>query len=734
MASTETRPAEAEQVEDPALERVERAEVPGGLEIAYESFGDPDNPTVLLVMGLGMQMLGWDEEFCEQVAERGFRVVRFDNRDVGLSSKVGGGAPNVLAGAVGIRKADYALADMAIDAVGLLDHLEVDGAHLVGASMGGMIAQTIAARHPERALSLCSIMSGPGGRRRATMPRMSVMGTLLSRPPREREAYAGHVAGIFERIGSPGFSHDRERLRRRALISYDRCFHPAGAARQLMAIMASGNRSSEIARITCPTLVIHGREDKLLPSAGGEATAQAIAGARLELIDGMGHDLPIELWPRFADLIAENAARAKPELFARALQLGASRSGDGGLLERAELHGSRNGREPRLRRPVLGQEQRHLLRAQLADRRARRVGEAADEQGLRGAIGEPQEVAARLELHAHLPAGGADLATSRAALDAQGLSRDREEPERPGEDEVGVAASRLRLPSHILERQAELSDVVREPGQQACRHRDPIRTAGGDVARREARVGRGAGELEHRQLRTDLVGLLGEVRRSIHQAGSVGDQADGEDDRQRKPRRTAEFDSPQRLHRDQQQHQRAEEQVARGLGLSVRRLRHGDPEPEGAGHRHVGPKPRRSPPPPDRAHEQAGSEDDRSDEEDRAEDAPAEVGRGADEGGQCSRRRLDDEGGRAAEVGRFGDSLVELLGPGPPADPEPDRDRRDPALPESPRRQQVDEDARRRRSRRRCARGSIRRAAHRRRRVAIARPRAAPRGRRRSRA
>ena len=144
------------------------------------------------------------------------------------------------------------------------------------------------------------------------MPRMSVMGTLLSRPPREREAYAGHVAGIFERIGSPGFSHDRERLRRRALISYDRCFHPAGAARQLMAIMASGNRSPEIARITCPTLVIHGREDKLLPPAGGEATAQAIAGARLELIDGMGHDLPIELWPRFADLIAENAARAKP--------------------------------------------------------------------------------------------------------------------------------------------------------------------------------------------------------------------------------------------------------------------------------------------------------------------------------------------------------------------------------------------------------------------------------------
>ena len=302
--------AEATQIVDERLDAVEMAAIGGGIEIAHESFGDPADPTLLLVMGLGMQMLGWDEEFCELLAGRGFRVVRFDNRDIGLSTKVGRSRPNVLASAVGLRSADYRLADMATDAVGLLDHLEVDGAHIVGASMGGMIAQTIAARHPGRALSLCSIMSGPGGRSPATMPRMSVIGTLLAKPPSEREAYAEHVASLFGRIGSPGYEHDPERLRRRALLSYDRCFHPAGAARQLMAIMASGNRTDEIRAITCPTLVLHGKSDKLLPYAGGKAVAKAVPGARLELIDGMGHDLPIELWPRFADLIAENAGRA----------------------------------------------------------------------------------------------------------------------------------------------------------------------------------------------------------------------------------------------------------------------------------------------------------------------------------------------------------------------------------------------------------------------------------------
>lgn len=304
------------EIADSRRELVEYADLDGGIRIAYDTFGEPGQPTLLLVMGLGMQMLGWDEEFCELVAAEGFQVVRFDNRDVGLSSKHRGeGRPNVIAGALGIgNQSSYLLADMAADAAGLLDHIGVDSAHVVGASMGGMIAQTMAARHPARVLSLCSIMSGPGGRRAATMPRMSVIGTLLSKPPSERAAYAEHVAKLFQRIGSPDYEPDLERLRRRALMSYDRCFHPAGTARQLMAIMASGDRTSELRTITAPTLAIHGKADKLLPAAGSIAVVEAIPAARLALIDGMGHDLPHQLWPRYVRLIAENAARSKPAL------------------------------------------------------------------------------------------------------------------------------------------------------------------------------------------------------------------------------------------------------------------------------------------------------------------------------------------------------------------------------------------------------------------------------------
>lgn len=309
--ATATGAAAPDLLADPALARVEYGSVGRGIELAYERFGNPEDPTILLIMGLGMQMLGWDEDFCRLLAERGFQVVRFDNRDAGLSTKVGGGRPNVILGALGRhRSAPYRIADMADDAAGLIDHLEVERAHVVGASMGGMIAQTLAARHPDTVLSLTSIMSGPGGRRTATMPRMSVIGTLLSRPPTEREAYATHVAEIFERIGSPGYDHEPERLRNRTLLAYDRCFYPVGTARQLMAIIASGDRTAELRRITCPTLAIHGRVDKLLPPAGSEAVADAVPGARLELIDGMGHDLPVQLWSRFADLIESNAARS----------------------------------------------------------------------------------------------------------------------------------------------------------------------------------------------------------------------------------------------------------------------------------------------------------------------------------------------------------------------------------------------------------------------------------------
>ena len=299
-------------VEDTTRDRVRFADVGDGIEIAYETFGSPSDPTILLVMGLGMQMLAWDEGFCEMLVEQGFHVVRYDNRDIGLSTKIGGGPPNIIAGAVGLTgSARYTLREMSQDAIGLLDHLEVERAHVVGASMGGMIAQTLAAKHPERVLSLCSIMSSAGGRSRAVMPRMSVIGTLLAKPPTEREAYASHVARIFTRIGSTGYKPDYEHLRERSLLMYDRCFYPTGGARQLMAIMASGDRTRELHEIRCPTLVIHGLADKLIPSGAGEAVARAIPGARFEGIEGMGHDLPRPVWPRIIDAIAENAARAE---------------------------------------------------------------------------------------------------------------------------------------------------------------------------------------------------------------------------------------------------------------------------------------------------------------------------------------------------------------------------------------------------------------------------------------
>lgn len=313
MSETTTEPKGGVYL-DERLELVRYAELPNGVRIAYDVFGSPGDPAMLLVMGLGMQMLGWDPSFCEQLVDRGYRVIRFDNRDIGLSTKFDdAGRPNVVAGAIGVTgRAPYLLADMAADAAGLLDHLEIDSAHVAGASMGGMIGQTLAARHPERVRSLSSIMSGPGGRKRATMPRMSVIGTLLSRPPHGRDAYAEHVAKVFTRIGSPGYEADMERLRRIALMSYDRCFHPIGAARQLMAILASGDRTAELRTIGAPTLCIHGKADKLLPPAGGEAVAAAIPAARLELIEGMGHDLPMQIWPRIVAMMAENASRARP--------------------------------------------------------------------------------------------------------------------------------------------------------------------------------------------------------------------------------------------------------------------------------------------------------------------------------------------------------------------------------------------------------------------------------------
>jgi pimeloyl-ACP methyl ester carboxylesterase len=282
-----------------------------GIDLAYDTYGDATDPTLLLIMGLAVQMVGWDPEFCGMLAERGFHVVRFDNRDVGLSSKIRGGPkPNVVSAALGAKpRASYLLSDMAADAAGLLDHLGVGAAHVVGASMGGMIAQTLAVEHPERVLSLCSIMSTTG-ERRYNRPRLRVYASLLRRPPSDRQGYVRQWLWLWRLIGSPGFPFDERRIRRLAEQSFDRCHYPAGVARQLLAIMASADRTAALGSVRVPTAVIHGRDDPLVRLPAGEATARAIPGAELIVIDGMGHGLPREVWPRVVDAIERNARRA----------------------------------------------------------------------------------------------------------------------------------------------------------------------------------------------------------------------------------------------------------------------------------------------------------------------------------------------------------------------------------------------------------------------------------------
>jgi pimeloyl-ACP methyl ester carboxylesterase len=293
-----------------AEEGSQLAEV-NGIELCYDDFGDPEADTILLVMGLGMQMLAWEDAFCEQLAMRGFHVVRFDNRDVGLSSKIGGRV-NVPAGMLGLTgSAVYTLDDMGADTLGLIDHLELERAHLVGVSMGGMISQKVAAQHPDRVASLCSIMSSSGRRRLSTTPRMDALRLLVRSPATTREDYVDSAAAMFSVIASPDFPPDVEALRDRAGRSWDRSFHPSGVARQLMAVLASGDRTKELRGIEAPTQVIHGLADRLIPVQGGRDTANAIPGARLELIAGMGHDLPTQLWPRVIALITANVERAR---------------------------------------------------------------------------------------------------------------------------------------------------------------------------------------------------------------------------------------------------------------------------------------------------------------------------------------------------------------------------------------------------------------------------------------
>lgn len=285
-----------------------------GVALEYEDHGDPAAPPMLLVMGLGAQLTLWPAELVEALVERGFRVIRYDNRDIGLSQKMEGAkAPgfvrHILMKRFGFNpRVPYTLADMAADGIGLLDALGIGRAHVVGASMGGMIAQHMAFSHPERVLSLTSIMSTTGNPKLPPAQKAAI--TALTRRPdsMDEEVLVAHAMTIGRTIGSPALI-DEDRLRASATTNVRRSIYPAGMPRQLAAIIADGCRRERLGRVTAPTLVIHGEADPLVPLAGGEDTAAHIPGARLEVIPGMGHDLPLPLVDRIADLIAGHASQ-----------------------------------------------------------------------------------------------------------------------------------------------------------------------------------------------------------------------------------------------------------------------------------------------------------------------------------------------------------------------------------------------------------------------------------------
>lgn len=292
----------------PELQRVPA----NGIEIAYETFGDRGAPPLVLVMGLGTQMLAWPDELCADLAERGHFVVRFDNRDCGASTHLHGvRAPHVAEVVARRRRPPYTVDDMADDTIGLIDALELGPVHLVGVSLGGFIAQTTALRGPDRVRSLTLMMTSTGSRRVGQAdPRL--LGRLLrGRAALDRDAAMAVAVETFRAVGSKGYALDEEWLRDVGGRSYDRGYDPAGYGRQLAAAAGQPNRTSQLGKLDLPTLVMHGLSDPLIAASGGLALARAIRGARFVGFAGMGHDLPRELWPEFADLIAALARRAE---------------------------------------------------------------------------------------------------------------------------------------------------------------------------------------------------------------------------------------------------------------------------------------------------------------------------------------------------------------------------------------------------------------------------------------
>jgi pimeloyl-ACP methyl ester carboxylesterase len=284
----------------------------GEIDVCYETFGSREDPPLLLVMGLASQMILWDDDFCEQLAGEGFWVIRFDNRDIGRSTILRQAhVPTRWQLTVrDPRGAAYSLDEMAADAVGLMDHLEIEAAHVVGVSMGGMIAQLIAIRYSQRVLSLVSIMSTTGNRR-VGWPNPRIALRMLRRPARGRDGYIDDHVATYRAIGSgTPFDFEEEHKRERAGRCFDRGFDPRGTARQLAAILAAPDRTAELGELRVPTTVIHGDADPLVNPSGGRATAKAVPGAKLLILHGMGHDLPRELWPQIIGAIVENASRA----------------------------------------------------------------------------------------------------------------------------------------------------------------------------------------------------------------------------------------------------------------------------------------------------------------------------------------------------------------------------------------------------------------------------------------
>jgi pimeloyl-ACP methyl ester carboxylesterase len=283
-----------------------------GIDICYEIFGDAKAEPMLLIMGLGAQMIHWDDEFCRQLAARGFRVIRFDNRDIGKSSKLSGGKRLTAVELLKLRflkipvAAPYTLLDMAKDTISLMDVLGIQSAHLVGASMGGMIAQEIAISFPQRVRSLTSIMSTTGNPK-VPPPTREASAILMAPPPATKEEFFVRFAQTWKILRGGSFPDDEALDRSRAERTYERGLNPAGVGRQLRAILASGSRKERLRAVKAPTLVIHGSVDPLVRPEGGKDTAASIPGAKFLLVEGMGHALPIPMWPPVIDAIDKHA-------------------------------------------------------------------------------------------------------------------------------------------------------------------------------------------------------------------------------------------------------------------------------------------------------------------------------------------------------------------------------------------------------------------------------------------